>query len=85
MLKYLKKILVVMEKNTGEIPVVFRLIDENGSYITKPISKINKVGNCYSFLFNSVSSVGTFDLEVSIQDGDNIVRANDDQVRPWNI
>jgi hypothetical protein len=71
-----------MEKNTGEIPVVFRLIDKNGSDITKPISKMNKVGNCYSFLFNSVPSVGTFDLEVSIQDGDNIVRANDDQVRP---
>jgi len=34
------------------------------------------------FIFDSVSSVGVFDLEVSIKDGDNIVRANDeDQVR----
>jgi hypothetical protein len=72
----------MMEKNTGEIPVVFRLIDNNGDDITEPISKMKKVGNCYHFIFDSVSSVGVFDLEVSIKDGDNIVRANDeDQVR----
>ena len=71
-----------MEKNTGEIPVIFRLIDENGDDVTDPISKNDKVGNCYYFFFDSVASVGEFDLEISIKDGDNIVRANDeDQVK----
>ena len=65
-----------MEKTTGETPD-FCLIDESGYEIAKPSSKIEKTGSCCHFYFDSIPSVGAFELYVSIKDGDNVIPASD--------
>ena len=59
-------------KTTGEIPVVFRLVDEDGNEMPKPLKK-EKIQNYYKLQFDRIGKSGKFKLFILIDDLGNVV------------
>jgi hypothetical protein len=69
------EITVLLKKVRNDVQPNFRLIDEEGNIIAKPMTEIEISSNCYQFCFDPIPHIGNFYLEILIEDEGSIVRA----------